>query len=283
LGKYKAVLMLIFSLLLIACFSDEKEGSGLDADLFDTLEKLNHEKKMRKDLESRLLDSENRRKKLHEKLKVLQLQYAELKKKYDQGSPRQEVSSADNGKNMIRIASGQDTKGEGAAAKSEKHDTDLLELLAVYEKRIAGIEENIQAIIATSGDGGDQGKAGAAPTLNFPTKIVERFCSHYGGSDMEKIAGLTSRKFRDEKPEPVWIVDTWKVLNKLRYKRIESSVIDSIVDGDRATITVKAAITTREGEITQKETYRLRKIQKSWLIDELEVSAEDVESEKVDG
>ena len=57
-----------------------------------------------------------------------------------------------------------------------------------------------------------------------PLQVVKSFDMTYGGPLMVEIADYTTAGFRDYKPKSVWVVDTWKTLNKLKYKRLNSSV-----------------------------------------------------------
>jgi len=98
---------------------------------------------------------------------------------------------------------------------------------------------------------------------------------------MDEIADYTTDKFRDKKPKSVWVVDTWKALNKLKYERLNSSVIDSKVKDDKAVVIIEARIKTAVGEVTQKEIYYLVKEGERWLIDELVVTDEEIDLNKI--
>jgi len=92
-----------------------------------------------------------------------------------------------------------------------------------------------------------------------PIEVVKLFDKAYGGPLMDEIADYTTPNFRDNKPKSVWVVETWKSLYKLKYERLNSSVIDTKVKGNRAVVVVK-------------EIYYLVKEGERWLIDELWVS-----------
>ena len=98
---------------------------------------------------------------------------------------------------------------------------------------------------------------------------------------MDEIADCTTPQFRDNKPKSVWVVDTWKTLKDIQYERLNSSVIESKVKGDKAIIIVEAKIKTAAAEATQKQIYYLVKVGERWLIDELVVTDEEIDPEKM--
>ena len=114
-----------------------------------------------------------------------------------------------------------------------------------------------------------------------PVEVVEFFNKAYGTHQMDEIADHTTPKFRDNKPKAVWIVDTWKTLSKLKYKRLNSSLIDSKVKADKAVVVIKGKIRTLAGDVTQKEVFYLIKPGDTWLIDELIVTDEEIDLEKM--
>jgi hypothetical protein len=114
-----------------------------------------------------------------------------------------------------------------------------------------------------------------------PVEVVKLFDKGYGGPLMDEIADYTSARFRDNKPKSVWVVDTWKSLNSLKYRRLNSSVIDSRIKDDKAVVVIKARIKTAAGEVTQKEIYYLLKEGQKWLIDELVVTDEQIDVDKI--
>ncbi len=71
-----------------------------------------------------------------------------------------------------------------------------------------------------------------------PVDIVNLFDRHYGGSDMDVIAGNTTASFRANRPKSVWVADVWRVLKKMKYKRLNSTVIDSKVKNDRKAVDI---------------------------------------------
>jgi len=98
---------------------------------------------------------------------------------------------------------------------------------------------------------------------------------------MDEIADYTTPSFRDNKPKSVWVVDTWKSLQDIQFERLNSSVISSEVKDDKAIVIVEAKIKAVAGEVTQKEIFYLIKQGDRWLIDELIVTDEEIDTDRV--
>jgi hypothetical protein len=114
------------------------------------------------------------------------------------------------------------------------------------------------------------------PQQDSPVEVVELFSTHYGSANMDQTAKYTTEHFRDNRPKSVWIVDTWKTLQQIEYKRLQGSVIGSKIKDNRAAVILDARIGTAAGETNQKEIYYLIKQGQKWLIDRLQVTDEDV-------
>ncbi len=113
-------------------------------------------------------------------------------------------------------------------------------------------------------------------------EVVNLFDSHYGGPDMDIIAGYTTAKFRLNRPKSVWVVDVWRALKKMKYKRVGRAVVDSkFNDNKKAVILVETKIKIDEKETTQKEIYYLIQAGEKWLIDDLVVVDGEVDLEKM--
>ena len=98
---------------------------------------------------------------------------------------------------------------------------------------------------------------------------------------MDEIADYTTPRFRDNKPKSVWVVDTWKTLRKVKFQRLNYSVIDTKTKGDKAIIILEAKIRTVVGETAQKEIFYLVKEGDRWLIDELIITDEEIDPDKI--
>lgn len=93
---------------------------------------------------------------------------------------------------------------------------------------------------------------------------------------MDRIAPRTTARFRGNRPVSVWVVETWRQLNTIDYKRLRGVISRTKTDQDRAAVIVNATIATRAGKTIQKEIYYLIKRNNAWLIDELDVVDENV-------
>jgi len=114
-----------------------------------------------------------------------------------------------------------------------------------------------------------------------PIEVVKLFGKAYGSPSMDEISNYTTPKFRDNRPKSVWVVDTWKTLKKIKYEKLNSSVIDTKVKGDRAVVVTEGKIKTMVGETAQKEIFYLVKKGGRWLIDQLIVTDEEIDLNKV--
>ncbi len=111
--------------------------------------------------------------------------------------------------------------------------------------------------------------------------VVNLFDRHHGGANMDEIAGYTTAKFLLNRPKSVWVAEVWRALKKMKYKRLDSTVVDSMIKGDRkAAILVEAKIEINEKETTQKEIYYLTREGEKWLIDDLVVVDGEVDLEE---
>ena len=114
-----------------------------------------------------------------------------------------------------------------------------------------------------------------------PLEVVKLFDKAYGGPCMDEIADYTTPKFRDNKPKSVWVVDTWKTLRKIKFQKLNCSVVHTKIKGDKAVVITEAKIKTVVGETTQKEIYYLIRQGERWLIDELIITDEEIDPNKV--
>jgi hypothetical protein len=115
-----------------------------------------------------------------------------------------------------------------------------------------------------------------------PAEVIRKFESGYGGPEMDEVANLTTAKFRDNKPKSVWVVDTWNTLNDIKYERLASSMVNSKINEDKAIIVYEVKIKTAAGETSQKELYFLLRENEKWLIDDLVVTDEEIDLEKLE-
>lgn len=119
---------------------------------------------------------------------------------------------------------------------------------------------------------GDARAEGISPVL-----AVKQFTENYGGPRMDESARWTTARFRDHRPRSVWVVDTWRQLQRLAYKRLQETVSVTETNETEAAVVLRTRIETLAGETRQKEIYYLIKEDDTWLIDALHVVDEDVQ------
>lgn len=113
-----------------------------------------------------------------------------------------------------------------------------------------------------------------------PVQIVKFFIAGYGTAQMDDVADYTTAKFRDNRPKSVWVVDTWRAMKRLKYGSKAAKVVDSKIAGDKAVVLIDSEITTAAADVKQKEVYTLTKEGGMWLIDDLIVMDEEIDSDK---
>ena len=114
-----------------------------------------------------------------------------------------------------------------------------------------------------------------------PIEVVNLFFETYGTPQMDEIGPYTTAKFRDDKPMSVWVAETWKALKQMEYEKLEIKILDSKIKDKNAFVAVQAKIKTMAGEVDQKEIYSLILENNRWLIDDLVVTDEDIDLEKI--
>jgi len=114
-----------------------------------------------------------------------------------------------------------------------------------------------------------------------PIEVVKLFFQTYGTPRMDEIGPYTTAKFRDDKQMSVWVAETWKALKQMEYEKLEFKVLESKITDKNALIAVQAKIKTVAGEVDQKEIYSLILENNRWLIDDLVVTDEEIDLEKI--
>ena len=124
------------------------------------------------------------------------------------------------------------------------------------------------------------GKNNDTPSKN-PIEVVNLFFETYGTSRMDEIGPYTTAKFRGNKPMSVWVVKTWNALKQMEYERLKFEVLDSKITDKNALVAVQSKIKAVAGEADQKEIYSLILENNRWLIDDLVVTDEEIDLEKI--
>jgi uncharacterized protein YchJ len=120
----------------------------------------------------------------------------------------------------------------------------------------------------------DLGQENAAHT---PSYVVLRWMALYG-EDTARAAMLTTRHFRDGDKASVWARKTQAVLEKIKYEHLGGEIVNETITEETAVVKVKARISVAHGVIAQTERYTLRRIKERWLIDDLAIQDEVLES-----
>ncbi len=63
---------------------------------------------------------------------------------------------------------------------------------------------------------------------------------------MDELATFTTANFRDNKPKSVWVVDTWRALHQLKYKKLSGKIMELIYSEVLKNILVRKGITTEK-------------------------------------
>ena len=114
------------------------------------------------------------------------------------------------------------------------------------------------------------------------SKTVLLFAETYGTGRMDEAAFITTMNFRDGLPASVWVAKTWPILKAYEYEKINTEILSTEIEGDKAIVIVQAKINTAGGNAVQKEIYYLIRFQGKWLVDDLQVMEEDVEATEIE-
>ncbi len=115
-----------------------------------------------------------------------------------------------------------------------------------------------------------------------PIDVVKPFNKNYAGPNMDELTKFTTANFRENKPKSVWVVDTWRSLQQLKYKKLNGDITNSKINGGKAVVIVQSRISTAAGDANQKEIYYLIKDREKWLVNELVVTDEEVDLDKIE-
>ncbi|MEZ4551937.1 MAG: hypothetical protein R2874_16125 [Desulfobacterales bacterium] len=109
-------------------------------------------------------------------------------------------------------------------------------------------------------------------------KTVLLFGESYGTVGTIDAANVTSTKFRDGIPAPIWAQRIRTRLELIEYRRIKTEIVSvKIIDKENAVVIARADIKTIVGSATQQEKYFLIRPQEKWLIDDMQVQEEETE------
>lgn len=119
------------------------------------------------------------------------------------------------------------------------------------------------------------------PQTESPSEVVRRFGECHGTACMDSVAGLTTAAFRKDRPESVWVVETWNALNKIGYRVVSSEPESRKIRGNRAVVVLRTRIGTVGGDADQREVYFLIRENGRWKIDDMKITDEIVDADKM--
>jgi len=119
------------------------------------------------------------------------------------------------------------------------------------------------------------------PKTESPVSVVKQFGKCYGKFCMDEIVKITTAKFRDNKPGSVWVTETWEALNGIKFQRLKSEFQTCNTSRDKAVVVMKTRISTVAGNADQRDVYLLVRDGNQWKIDDLQVTDEVVDVEKL--
>lgn len=98
-----------------------------------------------------------------------------------------------------------------------------------------------------------------------PTQIVQKWVAVYP-TDLPTAATITSSGMRDGLTPEKWIARIQITLEGFQY--LESEIVSETVQETSAEVIVDAKVSTRLGEQSQREQFRLSLVENQWVIDE---------------
>ena len=114
-----------------------------------------------------------------------------------------------------------------------------------------------------------------------PVDTVRLFDRTYGSASMNRSADIITKKMRDGLPKCVWVYDRWKTMNEIEYKRLKSEILQVKKKDDKAVVCMNSTISAGGSEANQKEIYTLVNRNGTWLIDNLKVTDEKLDSREM--
>ncbi len=110
-----------------------------------------------------------------------------------------------------------------------------------------------------------------------PQEVVKQWIALYG-KDATQAARLTTARFRKGKAPDEWATSVQRLLSDIGYQHLGGEIREETISSRQATVTLKARIVALDGPSSQTEVYQLRHIDGRWLIDDLKVQDEVLES-----
>ena len=119
------------------------------------------------------------------------------------------------------------------------------------------------------------------PSLSID-ETIHLYADTYGTARMDETGEIVTENFRDGKPISVWVNDTWKKLHQLEFEKLETKILKTKIERDKAIAIVQGKIKTNVGETSHKEIYILEMVDGRWLIEDLRITDEDVSMPEIE-
>lgn len=284
------VLLCLASLISPSCVS-EKRMVRLESTLTDTQEALKDKNEELSETEFRLARNEKSWERLNTQLLTLTMVCGELQEKYSGFSEKLkdlELDFADAnlqifnrmreleeqmGENDIDISRKvKEVQAQLESFKGVTHGSSTNEVIHL-KGQVEMIENRIEEIQSKLSDNiKNEDKDTQESPYEAIKDVINRFDKYYGGPQMDEITELTTARFRENRPEAVWVSEIWKALDDLEYKRLNSVITESEIEQNRARVVLESEIQTKAGETQQTEIFYLIQKEGWWLIDKLVVA-----------
>ncbi len=108
-----------------------------------------------------------------------------------------------------------------------------------------------------------------------PAEVVFQWLAWYP-KELAQAATLTTTTLRDGLSHTQWVEKNETLLKDLQFKYLDGKVVEEETNDVNAFVTMNVRLYLVIGEVRQVETYRLKKVEGSWLIDGQEIEDDRV-------
>ena len=108
-----------------------------------------------------------------------------------------------------------------------------------------------------------------------PAEVVLQWLAWYP-KELAQAATLTTTTLRNGLSHTQWVEKNETLLKDLQFKYLDGKVVEEETNDVNAFVTMNVRLYLVIGEVRQVETYRLKKVEGSWLIDGQEIEDDRV-------
>jgi len=108
-----------------------------------------------------------------------------------------------------------------------------------------------------------------------PAQVIVQWLEWYP-QDLPNAAKLTTPSLREGLSQKQWVEKNETLLKDLQFKYLEWKILEEETNDVNAFVTMNVRLYLVIGEVRQVETYRLKKMEGSWLIDGQEIEEDRV-------